>query len=348
LRLVFALLVIVSHSIPIGGFGNEIILGNQTLGDISVDGFFGISGFLICGSAVRHLGRHGRLLGITKYFWDRVLRIFPAFWLCLLVTAGIFGAIGWYSLHSTMSGYWSHPLGPLHYVVSNSYLRMNSYKISGTPAKIPYSQAWDGSLWTLSWEFLCYIGVAILAVLGLLARRRIVLVLAMLLWLAEIALFFSPLATLSVEFAVRFGTVFVTGALVFLYRDRIPDSSPLALLLALVAVVGTGIGHPLSLVPDWLTGPALVYPTLWLGAHLPCRKIGATNDLSYGVYIYAFPVGQLLAIAGVQRAGYVIFLLATVAGTFPLAAASWWGVEKWAMRARNVLPLSRRATNSSV
>jgi len=86
----------------------------------------------------------------------------------------------------------------------------------------------------------------------------------------------------------------------------------------------------------------MVYPVLWLGAHLPYRKVGATNDLSYGVYIYAFPVGQLLALADVQRFGYLEFALATIAGTLPLAAASWWGVERWALRARNWLPLERR------
>jgi peptidoglycan/LPS O-acetylase OafA/YrhL len=60
LRLVMALLVVVSHSISLGGFGGEIIIGNQTLGDLAVDGFFAISVFLIGGSAVRHIERHGR------------------------------------------------------------------------------------------------------------------------------------------------------------------------------------------------------------------------------------------------------------------------------------------------
>lgn len=67
LRLALALLVVVSHSITLGGFGSEVILGNQSVGDVAVDGFFGISGFLICASALRHIERRGRILGLIRY-----------------------------------------------------------------------------------------------------------------------------------------------------------------------------------------------------------------------------------------------------------------------------------------
>jgi len=341
LRLALALLVIFSHTIPIGGFGNEIIIGNLTLGDLSVDGFFAISGFLICGSACRHTARYGRARGLIKYFWDRVLRILPAFWMCLIMTALFFGVVGWLHNHHGLAGYWSHAKGPFHYVVSNSYLRMNSYKISGTPSHVPYTLAWDGSLWTLSWEFLCYIGIAALSLFGLLARRTYVVAVAIAVWTLELYTFFNPSFFPNENYALRFASIFLVGSLTYLYRDRLPDSGALAALLALVACLGLTVGHPLSHVADLITGPALVYPVLWLGAHLPFGKVGATNDLSYGVYIYAFPVGQLLALANFERFGYLEFALATIAGTLPLAAASWWGVEKWALRARSWLPFER-------
>ncbi len=345
LRLALALLVIFSHTFPIGGFGNERIIGNQTLGDVSVDGFFAISGFLICGSAVRHTTRLGLRRGLVKYFWDRVLRIFPAFWLCLIVTATVFVTIGWWSAHHGIGGYWSAPRSPLHYVADNSYLRMNDYTIAGTPAHVPYPQAWDGSLWTLSWEFLCYIGVAVLAALGLLVRRRVVVGIAVFIWIAEVTAFFDPSLFPSAQYALRFGAIFVVGALVYLYRDVIADSGTLAFALAALAALGTTLGHPLSHVADLVSGPALVYPVLWLGAHLPFRAVGATNDLSYGVYIYAFPVGQLLALGHVQRHGYFVMALATVAATLPLAAASWWGVERWALRAREWISFRPRVAS---
>ena len=341
LRLAMALLVVVSHSITLGGFGIENIVGNQSLGDLAVDGFFAISGFLICGSAVRHIERNGKVLGLVRYFWDRVLRIFPAFWLCLILTAGIFGVIGWMANHRSLAGYWSHPLGPLHYLAGSFLLKMKTYQISGTPSHVPHPRAWDGSLWTLYWEFLCYIGIAALGAIGLLLRRATVLGIFAAVWCTEIVLFFHPSALASIQLATRFGSIFLVGALMYLYRDRVPDSGHLAVGFVLLACVGVAVGHPSSHVADWLTGPMLVYPVLWLGAHLPFRALGSTNDISYGVYIYAYPIGQLLALAGVQRFGYFPFMLATVIGTLPLAAASWWGLEKWALKARRWQPLHR-------
>ena len=137
---------------------------------------------------------------------------------------------------------------------------------------------------------------------------------------------------------LRFTPIFLIGALLYLYRDRVPDSGYLALGLTVLAGVGLMTGQPNLLASDWLTGPALVYPVLWLGAHLPCRRIGAANDISYGVYIYGWPVGQLLALAGVQAAGYFPYMLTSLVCTAPLAAASWWMVEKRALQARSWVP----------
>lgn len=206
---------------------------------------------------------------------------------------------------------------------------------------VPYPLAWDGSLWTLYWEFLCYIGIAILAVLGLMSRRGIVLAIAVAVWCVEIGLFLHPLQHPSAQLAARFSSIFLVGALLYLYRNRVPDSGYLAVGLVALVCIGVSLGHPQSQVSDWLAGPSLVYPVLWLGSHLPFQRVGASNDISYGVYIYAFPVGQLLAIAGVQKLGYVPFMLATVVGTVPLAAASWWGVERWALKARTWQPFKR-------
>ena len=71
--------MIFSHAIVLGDYGSEALWGNGTLGGIAVDGFFAVSGFLIAASAMRnHVGR---------YMWQRFLRIFPGFWVCLVVTA---------------------------------------------------------------------------------------------------------------------------------------------------------------------------------------------------------------------------------------------------------------------
>ena len=85
----FALLVIFSHSLTLGGYRSETLWGHGTLGDYAVDGFFAVSGFLITGSATRN--------HVVRYLWQRALRILPGFWVCLLITAIVAGPIAWLS-----------------------------------------------------------------------------------------------------------------------------------------------------------------------------------------------------------------------------------------------------------
>ena len=80
-----------------------------------------------------------------------------------------------------------------------------------------------------------------------------------------------------------------------------------------------------------LSALPVAYLCIWLGIVLPLARVGATNDFSYGIYIYAFPVQQLLAVAGVQAWGVAAFTLLSVAGTIPLAVASWFVLERRAI-----------------
>ena len=86
LRLVLAFSVVYAHASELGWFGlHDVVVNDTGLGTIAVYGFFGISGYLIAGSASRN--------SVGRYLWQRFLRIFPAFWVCLVVTAFVFGAI---------------------------------------------------------------------------------------------------------------------------------------------------------------------------------------------------------------------------------------------------------------
>jgi len=324
LRLVLAVLVIVSHTWPIGGFGSDPRWGDFTIGTWAVAGFFAISGWLIMGS------RLASPLG--TYLWRRFLRIYPAFLVCLGVVGFAFAPLG-----AALGGGSAGLLDGLRYVAGNSLLVMAQPRIGETPTGLPYPDSWNGSLWTLFYEVLCYVMVGL--IVSMVSRRLVAAAMVVGLFglsIAELAIGAGLPAPYGLHLLTMLAPFFFAGSLLFLYRDRIPFSLPLAGLsvAACLAIALTGINGVLLAVP-------LAYLLLWLGDRLPLQSVGARNDISYGIYIYAFPVQQILALLDVQRAGPAVFALTAVAATVPLAALSWFAVERPARRLRRVLRRER-------
>ncbi len=347
LRLVFALLVIVSHSIPLGGFGNESIVGHATLGDISVDGFFAISGFLVARSAAtsKNTGR---------YAWHRFLRIYPGIWVCLIVIAFVIAPLAF--IHQNpgvgLGSYFRSSYGPFEYLADNfSATQVFAYSphtilinsmsnIDGTPGNVPFPNSWAGSLWTVQWELLCYVLMATLAVVGALRHRFTVVALFVILWAVAWIDYLAPGALFRITFnwvvLLRMVPIFLLGALVYLFADWIPDSPVIMLLSVGLFIVGVRMNDPYG--ANVLYGPALVYLVLWLGIHLDITKFGQRHDLSFGVYIYGFAVQELLAVYGVYRWGYVPYAGLSIGVTLVLAALSWSLVESRALRLKRWSP----------
>ena len=175
-RLALATLVIVFHSFPLTGRDVPFAPARQLLREIGVDGFFAISGFLIVAS---WLGTRGFATISARGF-----RILPGFYTCLIVTAFVIAPIG-VALQGGRRATRSHV--PIEYILKNSAVWMFQFDVGGTPHGIPWTAAWNFSLWTLKWELLCYIAVAVLGVVGLL-RRRWLLPAAMVLALSWAAL----------------------------------------------------------------------------------------------------------------------------------------------------------------
>ncbi len=340
LRLVLAVSVIAAHAVDLGNFyGNWSFSNETTLGTVAVYGFFGISGYLIAGSVLAH--------SAGRYLWQRFLRIFPAFWVCLIVTAFGFGLVGWLSSShpcAHLSCYLQAKDSPFGYVYHGFFLRVNQASIAGTPTGSAVPLAWNGSVWTLFYEFVCYLLLLGFAATGLL-RHRVATLAATILLMVTIAVITAD-ATLRSHFTgldnwvpmniMKFTAIFFVGALIYLYREEVPDSGWLALGCAALFTVflwtpNHGILPAYGFTASGFFAPLLAYPLLWLGAHLPFQRIGSRNDYSYGMYIYAFPVQQLLAIWGVIRWGFPAYLFLGILGTIPFAVASWWLVEKRAL-----------------
>lgn len=328
LRLALAVLVVFSHSYPLlwGDDAREPLArltgGQVTGGGVAVSGFFLLSGFLIARSWERSAG-------LADYLGRRALRIYPGFLVAVAVSA--------------------LAVGPLTAADPAAYRRAfdvgrfvrDALNLDGVAAPPMFagnpSAAANGSLWSIRFEFVCYLGVAALGLAGAL-RRRWPVALAFLAWWALYALqvLFGvrvPGGRLSpwigyTEFWPRLASCFLAGCLFYLYRDRVAYTRRLfAASAAGLALLGALPG--LRLLP--LAVPVLGgYAFFHLGflAVPRLRGFARRGDLSYGTYLYGFPVQQLVIHAwgpGLHPLG--LFLLATPP-TLAAAALSWALVER--------------------
>lgn len=322
-RLVLAAAVVLAHSWALGGYGSSAF---TWLGANSVNGFFALSGFLIAGSRLRN--------DFGTYMVRRARRIFPGFWVCLLAVGFVFAPIG-----GLIGGQGWSPTHSLSYVLDNSTLVLFARDIGDTLAASPVQSEWNRSLWSLMHEFIAYVVCG--AALGIAWVRRN---LALAAGFAVVAL---PMAAWSVgDFdgpahmindGLRLLSFFSAGVLAYALRDRIPTSHLLAVLAAVVVVTA---GFSSELVLNTLTAIPLTYLLLHVGATWR-TAIAAKEDVSFGLYIYGWPVQQVLGMLGLGTLVPVpVFALTSLACTFPLAVASWRLVERPAMRARFPAPVT--------
>jgi peptidoglycan/LPS O-acetylase OafA/YrhL len=317
-RLALATEVILWHSFPVTGHGVSSKSVLQLLFSVGVDGFFALSGFLITASWLRN--PHPR-----EYFLARALRIFPGLIVCLVVTAFVFAPLslamqGGAAMKLLMSS------APIDYVLKNStLLSALALDVGGTPKGVPEHGVWNASLWTLMWEVLCYLAVAGIGLAGLAKRRWVA---PTILALAVFGAILLPPLTYpgpwtNLQIAVRFTIMFSAGATLYHWRDVIPARWSLVAVSVFI-VLGS------SLLPDYraVGGPALAYAVIVSGSLIRAKRLNLRTDLSYGTYIYASPIQQLLAVGGLTSLNPWLFFVIATTATLPVAALSWFLVEQ--------------------
>lgn len=326
IRLILAFMVLFAHSFFIVGAGTGPTFKQENLGGWAVAGFFVLSGYLITGS------RFNNKLG--TYLVHRVARIVPAFLVCLVVMAAFFAPLAYIVQHSSLHGFFQTPTTPANSVFANLFLRISTYDIAGTPVGIPYPGAWNGSLWTLYFEFLCYLLMAALGSFAFVKKSPwpmlAAFLLSVLLW-ANIARI-DPYFQYNFDFNMlaRLAPYFLGGAVVKVFAKRIGLNWQGALVSA---VLGTFSVLTFDGFGNQLASPFIAYLLLWISTWLPSPKLIKVNDVSYGSYIYAFPVQQLIAVYGGHQWGVWWLTVAATLGTLVLATMSWLLIERPIMNA---------------
>jgi peptidoglycan/LPS O-acetylase OafA/YrhL len=325
IRLFAALCVLFSHQHALTGLAQPSVLQIHTWGGLGVLIFFSISGFLVAQSweADPHLGR---------FTIKRLLRIWPAFavvtLLCALVLGPLLSPMPW-------RDYLTHPAFARYF--SNLYFRIrDALPMQFTGNYMP--TAINGSLWTIPLELKCY---AMLGLMGLIGILRFRLVIPTLLAIAAIVYFslepyfdglYKDLKWSSTNILLVQFTLFFFAGVSFFYL-RVHQHIRWGLIALFLAWIAAGIsymfGKPLLVL--WFCVPTTALVLGNMRTPVICQA-GKYGDLSYGIYIYAFPVQQTCIWLLQERIMWWPLLGVTTLSTLAFAFFSWHLVEKNALR----------------
>ena len=331
LRLALAVLVIYSHAYPLAT-GSEamepmarLTHGQMTGGALAVDSFFIMSGFLIAASAERSRS-------VAGFFKKRFSRIYPAFVVSALLLFFVVAPLA--SVQFSYANPWRRLAN-----FAACTLRLREFAYTSAFAGNLLPNAMNGSTWSIPFEFWCYVGVALLLISGLLRRRAVVAVLFVAAWVAGVAFRVEGwvLGGSWVGWLVgvpqlwaRLLPFYLAGVVFYLYRERIPRRAWLAALSGVVLIVASLVDGGWSAAFP-VAGSYLLF---WF-AYSPGIRLhhaGRFGDFSYGTYLYAFPIEQLLMLHfGHTIAPGMLFVCATPL-TLLAAVASWYGVERHFLR----------------
>lgn len=335
LRFVAASLVLYSHCFPLAlGWGASdpiASLSGISLGEIAVDVFFIISGFLIAAS---FYSRNN----IWVFIWSRVLRIYPALVVAIFFCVFFVGA--WFT-EVGLKEYFLDP-GTAIFLVKNSTLVFGvECVLPGVFESAPCKYSVNGSLWTLPYEILMYVVLACaLTLLNYVDKQPdrkvtkfivgVVCSFAVCLHVANHFMDFFPVELL------RLFSMFFIGCAFFLWREKICISSKWT-FLSIIVLLAALIHNDLFFVVYTLTLPLI----LFFLAYIPSgriRKYNQCGDYSYGMYIYAYPVQQSVVelFPGISVLG--MFVVSFFVTLF-LSIISWHLVEKRFLKLKKYVSL---------
>lgn len=323
LRLGAALLVLVSHGWALLGLEEQDFVVCATRGGFSASWlglgiFFSISGYLIDGSAAS--SRSWR-----DFTRRRLLRIWPGLAVVVLLLVFVAGPL----------------LGTLpvavYFTSIGTYLYLATLSLWGIRWRIPGMfegnpvQEVNGSLWTLPYEATFYVLSWVL-----LRRTKGWKLPAMLFLLGLVLRIFAypvveafPLRPLFLSFhhLLNFGLFYLAGTLVrrlSAHRRALWVAFAVVTLLWLASLGHESMRRPLDFLILPLGSILVGTSSIW-----PFNRLFRIGDLSYGVYIFGFPVQQtMVQFAGKENLSPTLLAFHASWISMLIAFASWHLVEK--------------------
>ena len=288
-----------------------LIFGTISLGELAVDAFFLLSGYLIVQS-------WNAQPSVLHFLLKRVARIYPGFIVATLLCGFIVGPLA-----STPADYFRS------FDLLKFFQQMLLLNVPAIPPVFAgtFYPLVNGSLWTISKEFTCYMGVLILGASGMFRSRYA--------WLAVAAACFATFILMKIFKRpvgdLRLFIFFLNGACFYQFRAQI-RFRPVFFLVAVALVL---IGMFSWRGAEMVLATAGAYLLFYLGNIQSAFlfRFNRLPDVSYGIYLYAWPVQKMLLWHEPGLSSMALFGLAAFVSTVA-GVCSWYLVEKPVLRYR--------------
>lgn len=329
-RHIAAMAVIFSHHFAFNGLPEPKVLGITKLGTFAVLVFFSISGYLIAASYLNSKS-------IISYYSKRVKRIFPALIVCSFIMVYFICPI-----FGTGNGLnYIFSVGALSSFIDFSTLGWHPENINGFASNYIHKGMLNGSLWTLGFEFAAYIFVSIAFF-----RKKNVAISALAVILIAIVAQLSVLNGIKIPHTGDLNRLslltatFFCGSLLYCLRQYWDSTKAKCLLMVIALLCALLISEKNEYdLMFYIAVPFFIVPLCTIFRD---KIINGKFDISYGIYIYAYPVQQIV-INNTTLSFYESMALSLII-VIILASLSWKFVEsKFLKRKESIVVMGKIA-----
>ncbi len=315
-RMALSLIVFFYHALTLSGQNQLLEYSSLFDAYFAVKGFFAVSGYLIFQS---YLNR----VSFFDYFEKRMRRIYPAYLFAIFFCLIIGMLVSKLNLIDFFSS-----IETIKYILSNlfflNFIQPNLPQVFESNP-LP---AINGSLWTIKIEIILYFLVPIIAYLF--KRINPLFTYFLILFFGSFwVLYFEKISAL--RFGVEFARQFPAQLPYFAFGSLVAAIPQIIFWLPVIAIFGV---FGLFLIDNYLFRlfvEPVCYSALILFACTLSRvkfNVRQFGDLSYGIYLFHFPIIQLFINLGLYRFNPYLGLLVSFVVTIILSYISWHFIEK--------------------
>jgi len=297
------------------------ILKQDNLGSLAVKFFFFISGLCVCNSLME--GKNIRFFLISRFF-----RIIPAYFFVVIFSALLIGPV---VTNITLAEYFTN-YQTYDYIISNIMFN-TKFSLPGVFEKNPFASGINGSLWTIVYEIGAYLGLLSLYMIGIYRSKLMAFFISIIIIIdltqGHHFIFTWRVANPEIDYLVA---SFVFGAILAIFKKEVDVDAILIVGLLLLYYLLYKSKQSIFIFYS------LIFLLMLLISIQPWfLKLRPRYDLSYGVYLWGFPIQQLIVYGFPDIGVYFNILISIIISIF-VAWISWVFIEKKAINyGKNIL-----------